>query len=105
MGRTEEVQRAVKFANVMNVLPLAPNPLFFHLVSRPRCEEGTGMSGSASAAARHAAVRAVVLSRAVAGGRGGFVDGRGRRLGRPRDALHHVVVRSKFHLEQTTRIL
>ena len=59
------------------------------------------MSGPASAAsAGHAAVRAVVLSRAVGGGRGGLVDGRGRRLGRPRDALHHVVVRSQFHLEQ-----
>ena len=94
----EEVHRAVKFANVMNVFPLAPNPLFLiHLVSRPRCEEGTRMSGPASAAG-HAAVRAVVLSRAVAGGGGGLVDGRGRRLGRPRDALHDVVVRSQFHL-------
>ena len=61
------------------------------------------MSDPASAAASggHAAVRAVVLSRAVGGGRGGLVNGRGRRLGRPRDALHHVVVRSQFHLEQT----
>ena len=58
------------------------------------------MPGPAAAAACDAPVRAVVLSAAaVNGGRGGLVDGRGRRLRRPRDALHNVVVRPQFHLK------
>ena len=63
-----------------------------YLVSRPRGEEGTGMPGSAAAAVRPS-VGAIVRLRS-----GGLVDGRGGRLGRPRDALHNVVVRPQFQL-------
>ena len=50
------------------------------------------MPGSAAAAVRPS-VGAIVRLRS-----GGLVDGRGGRLGRPRDALHNVVVRPQFQL-------